>query len=71
MLYKCELEKVCVRVCHCFTLKRKASVNATSIRKSKRIAKRVKRASESACETTLRRTKDRLRKAQKRASEKN
>ena len=45
------------------------SNNATSLRKSKRIAMQSKRASESACETTLRQTKENVRKAQKRALE--
>ena len=67
------LTKVCPECCinvnlrksvckygHCFTLKRKASVNATSLRKSKRIAKQVKRASELAYETIIRQTKDHL-----------
>ena len=42
---------------HCFTLSRKRSNDAPSQRKSKRIAMQSKRASESACETTLRQTK--------------
>lgn len=54
---------------HCFVLKRKASVNSSSVRKSKRIAMQSKKALESVCETTLRQTKDNVRKAQKRASE--
>ena len=54
---------------HCFLLKRKASSNANSPRKSKRIAIQCKRASESAFQTTLRRTNDTVRKAQKRALE--
>ena len=74
LLYKrMPLTKVCPECCtnvnlrksvcecgHCFTLKRKASVNATSLRKSKRIAKQVKRASESAYEIIIRQTEDHL-----------
>ena len=62
--------KKCVCECgHCFTLSRKRSNNAPSQRKSKRIAMQSKRASESACETTLRQTKENVKKAQKRALE--
>ena len=62
--------KKCVCECgHCFTLSRKRSNNVPSQRKSKRIAMQSKKASESACETTLRQTKENVRKAQKRALE--
>ena len=61
-------------VCECghyfaMRMSRKNSINAKSVRKSKRIAMQSKKALESACETTLRQSKDRERKAQKRALE--
>ena len=55
---------------NCFVLKKKAGcVNVNSRRKSKRIAMQSKRALETACETTLRQSKDNVRQAQKRALE--